>query len=210
MKTHTLLGFLLTGGFFVMSLVITAGAVEQAAGTEERAIATFAGGCFWCMEPPFDELEGVIATTSGYTGGHKKDPTYKEVSAGGTGHTEAVQIVYNPKKVSYAKLLEVFWRNIDPLTKDAQFCDKGSQYRSGIFYHDEEQRRLAEESSTQVQARFQKPVVTEIVAASQFYPAEEYHQDFYKRNPVRYYTYREGCGRDRRLQDLWGKEAAGH
>ncbi|HZY30470.1 MAG TPA: peptide-methionine (S)-S-oxide reductase MsrA [Candidatus Methylomirabilis sp.] len=207
MKTHTLLGFLLTGGFFVMSLVTIAGAAEQAVAGEERAIATFAGGCFWCMEPPFDELEGVIATTSGYTGGHKKDPTYKEVSAGGTGHTEAVQIVYNPKKVSYAKLLEVFWRNIDPLTKDAQFCDKGSQYRSGIFYHDEEQKRLAEQSKQALEEskRFRQPIVTEITAASEFYAAEEYHQDYYQKNPYRYKFYRFGCGRDQRLKELWGQ-----
>ncbi len=207
MKAYTLSRFFVTGGLLVMSLVSTAVAAEHGAGGEERAIATFAGGCFWCMEPPFDELEGVISTTSGYTGGHKKDPTYKEVSAGGTGHTEAVQIVYNPKRISYAKLLEVFWRNIDPLTKDAQFCDKGSQYRSGIFYHDGEQRRLAEQSKQALEGskRFRQPIVTEITAASEFYAAEEYHQDYYQKNPLRYKFYRFGCGRDQRLKDLWGQ-----
>ncbi len=207
MKAYTLSRFFVTGGLLVMSLVSTAVAAEHGAGTEERAVATFAGGCFWCMEPPFDELEGVISTTSGYTGGHKKDPTYKEVSAGGTGHTEAVQIVYNPKKISYAKLLEVLWRNIDPLTKDAQFCDKGSQYRSGIFYHDGEQRRLAEQSKQALEGskRFRQPIVTEITAASEFYAAEEYHQDYYQKNPLRYKFYRFGCGRDQRLKELWGQ-----
>jgi len=171
--------------------------------------ATFAGGCFWCMEPPFEKIPGVASVTSGYTGGQKRNPSYEEVSAGGTGHAESVQIVFDPKRVTYAQLLEVFWHNIDPLTADAQFCDHGHQYRTAIFYHDPEQQRLAEESKARVHARFQKPVATEIVAAAQFYPAEEYHQDFYKKNPVRYYSYRAGCGRDRRLKELWGEEG-GH
>ncbi len=168
--------------------------------------ATFAGGCFWCMEPPYDALDGVISTTSGYTGGHKQNPTYEEVSTGGTGHTEAVQVVYDPKRITYARLLEVFWRNIDPVTANAQFCDHGTQYRSGIFYHDAAQRRLAEESKRALEAsgRFKAPIVTEIVAAGTFYPAEEYHQDYYKKNPVRYKFYRAGCGRDQRLAELWG------
>jgi peptide-methionine (S)-S-oxide reductase len=161
------------------------------------------------MEPPFEKLGGVVSVTSGYTGGQKLNPTYEEVSAGGTGHAEAVEIVYDPQKVSYAQLLDVFWHNVDPTQADAQFCDHGRQYRTAIFTHDDEQRRLAEESKKQVQSRFPKPVVTEIVPASRFYPAEEYHQDFYKKNPVRYYSYRAGCGRDRRLKELWG-EAAGH
>lgn len=170
------------------------------------ARATFAGGCFWCMEPPFDALDGVISTTSGYTGGQKQNPTYKEVSAGVTGHTEAVQVIYDPRKISYAQLLEVFWRNIDPTTADRQFCDSGSQYRTGIFYHDEEQKRLAEESKRTLEksGRLGQPIVTEITAAPEFYPAEEYHQDYYKKNPVRYKFYRYNCGRDQRLEELWG------
>jgi peptide-methionine (S)-S-oxide reductase len=171
------------------------------------AQATFAGGCFWCMEPPFDKLPGVIATTSGYIGGHKKNPTYKEVSAGGTGHTEAVQVVYDPKRVSYEKLLDVFWHNIDPTQKDGQFCDHGDQYRTGIFYHDEEQKRLAEAAKAKLQQHkpFRGEVVTEIVPAGEFYPAEEYHQDYATKNPIRYKFYRTRCGRDQRLQELWGK-----
>jgi peptide-methionine (S)-S-oxide reductase len=171
------------------------------------AVATFAGGCFWCMEPPFDVLPGVVSTTSGYIGGTKVDPTYEEVSAGTTGHTEAVQVVYDPRKVSYEKLLEVFWRNIDPTTPNAQFCDHGSQYRSGIFTHDEEQLRLAKESRARLERNkpFREPIVTEITPAKTFYRAEAYHQDYYKKNPLRYKFYRHGCGRDARLQQLWGK-----
>jgi peptide-methionine (S)-S-oxide reductase len=169
------------------------------------AKATFAGGCFWCMEPPYDKLPGVVSTTSGYTGGTKKNPSYEEVSAGGTGHAEAVQVVYDPSKVSYARLLDVFWHNVDPLTANAQFCDHGNQYRTAIFVHDAEQKRLAEESKAQVQKKFvERKVVTEIVAASTFYPAEEYHQDYYEKNPIRYKFYRTSCGRDARLEELWG------
>lgn len=180
----------------------------QPAAAGKLAKATFAGGCFWCMEPPFDELAGVVSTTSGYTGGRQDKPTYEQVSAGWTGHTEAVQIVYDPAKVSYAKLLEVFWRNIDPTTPDRQFCDRGTQYRSGIFYHDEAQKRLAEESKARLgkSKPFQGPVVTEIQPLTRFYPAEEYHQDYYKKNPIRYKFYRNGCGRDQRLEELWGKK----
>lgn len=187
-----------------------AATVSAATAPSGHAVATFAGGCFWCMEPPYDELDGVISTTSGYTGGHKENPTYEEVSTGRTGHAEAVQVVYDPKRITYERLLEVFWRNIDPLTPNAQFCDHGSQYRSGIFYRDETQRRLAEESKRKLEAsgRFNKPIVTEIVAAGTFYPAEEYHQDYYKKNPIRYKFYRAGCGRDRRLAELWGDAAA--
>lgn len=171
------------------------------------AKATFAGGCFWCMEPPFDKIDGVTSTTSGYTGGHKTNPTYKEVSAGRTGHTEAVQIVYDPNKVSYEELLSIFWKNIDPTTPNRQFCDKGNQYRSGIFYHDEEQKQLAQESKTELEQNkpFKQVIVTEITAASDFYAAEDYHQDYYQKNPIRYKFYRHGCGRDKRLQELWGK-----
>lgn len=174
------------------------------------ARATFAGGCFWCMEPPFEKIPGVSSVTSGYTGGEKANPTYEEVSSGGTGHAESVEIQYDPAKVTYAQLLDVFWHNIDPTQADGQFCDHGRQYRTAIYYHDAEQQRLAEESKRQVMAKLQRPVVTEIVAASRFYPAEEYHQDFYKRNPIRYYTYRAGCGRDRRLKQLWGADAGAH
>jgi peptide-methionine (S)-S-oxide reductase len=169
--------------------------------------ATFAGGCFWCMEPPFDELRGVSSTTSGYIGGHKPNPTYEEVSAGKTGHTEAVQVVYDPAQVSFAELLEVFWRNIDPTTPNRQFCDVGSQYRTGIFYYNDEQKRLAEASKQALEqsARLPQPIVTEIVPATEFYPAEEYHQDYYKKNPLRYKFYRYNCGRDQVLEKLWGK-----
>lgn len=179
-------------------------APASAVPTQHLALATFAGGCFWCMEAPFDELTGVVSTTSGYAGGNKINPTYEEVSAGGTGHAEAVQVVYDSTRLSFAQLLEVFWRNIDPLTPNRQFCDSGTQYRSAIFYHHEEQRRLAEASKQRLTGRFSQPIVTEIVPLRAFYPAEEYHQDFYKKNPLRYKAYRSGCGRDRRLQELWG------
>lgn len=181
----------------------------NSAQTENLVIATFAGGCFWCMEAPFDVLPGVAATVSGYTGGFKNNPSYEEVSAGTTGHAEAVQITYDSTKISYAQLLQVFWRNIDPLASNRQFCDSGSQYRSAIFYHNAEQQRLALASKQQLEnsGRFKQPIVTEIVAAAEFYPAEEYHQDFYKKNPLRYKAYRAGCGRDRRLQELWGETA---
>ena len=174
------------------------------------AKATFAGGCFWCMEPPFDKLQGVISTTSGYAGGNSKDPTYEEVSAGRTGHAETVQVLYDPTKISYSKLLDVFWVNIDPTVKNQQFCDHWPQYRTGIFYHDEEQKRLAEESKKKIEQAGKLPqsIVTEIMPLRDFYPAEEYHQDFYKKNPFRYNSYRIGCGRDRRLEQLWGKAAS--
>ncbi len=178
--------------------------VPGAADAQTLAKATFAGGCFWCMEKPFDELDGVVSTTSGYIGGKTEKPTYEQVSAGVTGHTEAVQVVYDPRKVTYAKLLEVFWRNIDPLTADGQFCDMGSQYRSGIFVHDETQRRLAEESRRGVAQRLGKPIVTEVTTASTFWPAEDYHQDYYRKNPARYTIYRAACGRDARLEAIWG------
>jgi peptide-methionine (S)-S-oxide reductase len=176
----------------------------KAAPGRPLAHATFAGGCFWCMVHPFDQLPGVISVTSGYTGGHKKNPTYEEVSSGGTGHAESVDVVYDPSKVGYEKLLEVYWHNIDPLAKDRQFCDVGTQYRSAIFFHDETQKRLAEASKAEVQKRFKQPIATGIAPASAFYPAEEYHQDYYKKNPIRYKFYRSGCGRDRRLEELWG------
>jgi len=178
----------------------------------ERASAIFAGGCFWCEETAFEGLPGVISVTSGYTGGQKKNPTYEEVSAGGTGHAESVEVVFDPAKTSYEKLLEVFWHNVDPFQKDAQFCDHGTQYRSAIFYNGEAQRKAAEESKRKLEGepRFKGKIVTEITAASTFYPAEEYHQDFYKKNPVRYHSYRAGCGRDARLKEIWGAPAGGH
>jgi peptide-methionine (S)-S-oxide reductase len=172
--------------------------------------ATFAGGCFWCMEPPFDELSGVISTTSGYTGGQTKNPTYEQVSSGRTGHAEAVEVVYDPSKITYAKLLDVFWKNIDPITPNRQFCDVGTQYRSAIYYHSEEQKRRAEASKKALEgsARFQQPIVTEIAAASPFYRAEEYHQDYYKKNPIRFKFYKYTCGRDQRLGELWGTSSS--
>lgn len=170
------------------------------------AVAVFAGGCFWCMEPPFDKLPGVISTTSGYVGGHVPNPTYEQVSAGGTGHAEAVKVVYDPHRVSYTKLLDVFWHNIDPVAVNRQFCDVGSQYRTAIFPIGDEQRRAAEASKRAVQAdpRFTQPIATRIEPAATFYPAEEYHQDYYVKNPVRYKYYRYGCGRDLRLREIWG------
>jgi len=173
----------------------------------ERAVAVFAGGCFWCMEPPFDHLDGVISTTSGYTGGHVKNPTYKQVSAGQTGHAEAVQVVYDPARVDYRTLLAVFWHNIDPLDAGGQFCDRGNQYRSEIFYTSEAQKELATASRRQLQEEgsLGGTVVTAITPAGEFYPAETYHQNYYQKNPLRYKYYRYGCGRDKRLEQLWGK-----
>jgi peptide-methionine (S)-S-oxide reductase len=170
------------------------------------AVATFAGGCFWCMEQPFDKLDGVLATTSGYAGGMRTNPTYEDVSAGGTGHTEVVQVLYDPKKIAYEKLLDVYWRNVDPTVKDRQFCDVGSQYRTSIFVHTDDQRRAAEVSKAALEKSkpFKEAIVTPIVAATDFWPAEEYHQDYYRKNPVRYTYYRTGCGRDARLKQLWG------
>jgi peptide-methionine (S)-S-oxide reductase len=175
------------------------------------AKATFAGGCFWCMEGPFDKIDGVVSTTSGYIGGKHPNPTYKEISAGWTGHTEAVEVVYDPKKVTYEQLLYVFWRNIDPTVKNQQFCDVGTQYRSGIFFHNDAQRVAAEASKAALTKTrtFRGDIVTEITQATTFYEAEEYHQDYYMKNPVRYKYYRNGCGRDTRLKSLWGAEAGG-
>jgi len=183
----------------------------QEAGARPNATATFAGGCFWCMEPPFDELGGVLSTTSGYTGGRTPDPTYEAVSAGGTGHVEAVQVIYDPAKIGYERLLEVFWRNIDPTDDGGQFCDRGSQYRAAIFAHDEKQRALAELSKAAVLADrpFRAAIVTEILPSAAFHPAEGYHQNYYQTNPVRYKFYRYRCGRDQRLEALWGKRSGG-
>jgi peptide-methionine (S)-S-oxide reductase len=200
-------------GILVVVLALLAGSPGRAepapAPAPGLASAVFAGGCFWCMEPPYDALDGVVSTTSGFTGGHVADPSYEQVSAGGTGHVEAVEVVYDPKRVDYAKLLEVYWRNVDPLDDGGQFCDRGDSYRSAIFVGDAEQRRAAEESLRATGERLGKPVVTQIRDRVPFYPAEEYHQDYYRKNPIRYRFYRGRCGRDARLQELWG-EPAGH
>ena len=180
---------------------------QSAAPEGGRKTAIFAGGCFWCMEHPFDELDGVSSVTSGYSGGTKAKPTYEEVSSGTTGHAEAVQVVYDPAKVSYQKLVDVFWHNIDPLAVNAQFCDHGTQYRSAIFYQDDEQKRIAEASKEALakSGRFDKPIATQIVAATAFWPAEDYHQHYYRTHAVQYKFYRYNCGRDQRLEQLWGK-----
>jgi peptide-methionine (S)-S-oxide reductase len=189
-------------------------ALPAFAATEPQPVHTekadFAGGCFWCMTPPFDNLKGVVSVTSGYTGGQTKDPTYEEVSAGGTGHAESVEVVYDPSVITYDQLLTVYWHNVDPFAVDRQFCDEGNQYRTAIFYTSEEQKNLAEASKSQLEARFKRPIATQIVPASTFYPAEEYHQHYYKKNPIRYKFYRANCGRDRRLREVWGDEAGGH
>lgn len=171
--------------------------------------ATFAGGCFWCMEPPFEKLEGVVSVTAGYTGGTVQDPTYEQVSSGVTGHAEAIEIRYDNSRVSYEQLLDVFWMNIDPTTPNQQFADHGSQYRTAIFYHDEEQERLAEASKDALarSGKFASPIVTEIVPVLPFYPAEEHHQDYYKKHALRYHLYRIGSGRAGYLRDTWGKTA---
>jgi peptide-methionine (S)-S-oxide reductase len=170
------------------------------------SVATFAGGCFWCTEADFDKMPGVLSTTSGYIGGTVPDPTYKQVSSGKTGHIEAVQVRFDPAKTSFAKLLAAFWPTIDPLTPNRQFCDSGAQYRSAIFYHNDDQKRQAEASKAELQSsgRFSQPIVTDILPATEFYPAEDYHQDYYKKNPLRYTYYRSNCGRDARLAEVWG------
>jgi peptide-methionine (S)-S-oxide reductase len=195
-----------------IALVAALLAAPSARAGSDTATATFAGGCFWCMEPPFEALPGVLSATSGYTGGRTQDPGYEEVSAGGTGHAEAVRVVYDPARVSYEQLLDVFWHNIDPTAKGRQFCDVGSQYRSAIFFHDAEQQRLAEASRAALQAsgRLPGPIATQISQAGPFYPAEAYHQDYARRNPLRYRFYRNGCGRDARLRELWGADAPAH
>ena len=201
-----LLGLVLIGAMVSAGSALSQSAPGAKPGT---AKATFAGGCFWCMEEAFDKVPGVVATTSGYIGGQTKNPTYEQVSTGRTGHAEAVLVEYDPAKVTYQKLLEIFWRNIDPTQKDAQFCDHGSQYRSAIFYHDDEQRRLAEASRNALAKNkpFKGEIVTQIVKADAFYPAEDYHQDYHTKNPLRYKFYKTGCGREARLEQLWGKGA---
>jgi peptide-methionine (S)-S-oxide reductase len=192
---------------FVAACLFAAALGSASAQAPKTATAIFAGGCFWCTEADFDKVPGVISTTSGYLNGKTKNPTYKEVSAGGSGHVEAVEVVYDPAKVTYAKLLDAFWRSIDPLVKDKQFCDTGDMYRTGIYYLDDEQKKLADESKKQVAAKFApRTVYTEIVKADTFYKAEDYHQDYYKKNEARYNFYRWNCGRDQRLEQLWGKK----
>jgi peptide-methionine (S)-S-oxide reductase len=190
---------------WVVMLIATAMTTNPAS-AQKTETATFAGGCFWCMEHPFYELDGVLSTTSGYTGGHTDHPSYAAVSSGSTGHAEAVRIVFDPASISYAELLEVYWRNTDPTTANRQFCDVGSQYRPAIFYHSEAQRQAAEVSKQALirNKPFAGDIVTEITPAGPFWPAEAYHQDYYLKNPIRYKFYRFNCGRDQRLEQLWG------
>jgi peptide-methionine (S)-S-oxide reductase len=198
----------------LLGLAVALGA-SGAAGAQEGPVAPpatetaiFAGGCFWCVEEAFDKIPGVVATTSGYIGGTLADPTYKQVSAGGTGHYEAVEVAYDTSKVSYAQLLDTFWKNVDPFDPAGQFCDKGDSYLSAIFVADDAERQAAEASKQAVADRFSMPVATAVLSESKFYPAEEYHQDFYKKNPARYTYYKWGCGRAQRLEEIWGEPAA--
>lgn len=188
---------------YISLILMTLAFTGNALAATEKAV--FGGGCFWCMEPPYDKLEGVISTTSGYTGGHLESPSYQDVSSGRSGHVEVVEVSYDPEKVSYQQLLDVFWVNIDPLNSRGQFCDNGSQYLSAIFYLNEHQRRAAENSlKVLVESNILKgKIATTIRPAEKFYPAEEYHQNYYKKNPIRYHYYRHGCGRDKRLEALW-------
>ncbi|MGQ0587403.1 MAG: peptide-methionine (S)-S-oxide reductase MsrA [Gammaproteobacteria bacterium] len=192
--------------------LVTAAALLAAApaALASEAVATFAGGCFWCTESDFEKVPGVISAVSGYIGGQTAKPTYEEVSAGRTGHAEAVEVRYDPAKVSYVKLLAAYWHSVDPTVKDRQFCDHGSQYRTAIFVHDAEQRKLAESTRADVAKQLGVTIYTEIAEAGTFYPAEDYHQDYYKKNPVRYKFYRGGCGRDARLKEVWGAKAGAH
>jgi peptide-methionine (S)-S-oxide reductase len=195
--------------YLLSAAAVASGATLAAEEPPATAVATLAGGCFWCMEPVFDALDGVISTTSGYTGGALRNPTYEEVSSGSTGHTEAIEVRYDPARVSYDRLLEVYWHNIDPTAENRQFCDRGTQYRTAIFYHDEAQRLAAERSRAELErsGAFAAAIATDIVAAGPFYPAEDYHQDYYRKNPVRYQRYHDACGRDERLEELWGPSA---
>ena len=207
MIRRTVLGRTVLAGIAAAALVVSSLVVNAQKSEPGQAIATFAGGCFWCMEPPFDKTEGVLSTISGYMGGKELNPTYSQVASGQTGHTEVVQVTYDPRKVTYEKLIDVFWHNIDPLDAGGQFCDRGSQYRPAVFYHDEAQKQVALDSKKSIDAsgRLKKPIVTEITAAGIFTAAEDYHQDFYKKNPGHYARYRAGCGRDARLDAVWGK-----
>ena len=202
-KMDILTNVLVFGGAI---MIVVLGAVSSGGEERDTRVATFAGGCFWCMEPAFDKTEGVISTTVGYTGGKQKNPTYEEVCSGNTGHAEEIEVEFDPAVLTYEALLGVFWTNIDPTTPNRQFCDVGTQYRSAIYYHDEDQKKLAEKTKNDIEQRLQHVSATEIEAASKFYPAEDYHQDFYKKNPEHYQRYRTGCGRDDRLEQLWGKK----
>ena len=205
MRRQTVLSVLSIVILFIGTLSVQA--ISQAAANATQGKAYFAGGCFWCMEEVFENIEGVLSVTSGYMGGTVARPSYEEVSAGRTGHAESVEVVYDPAKVSYQKLLDAFWLNVDPITPNAQFCDHGSQYRAAIFFQTDEEKRTSEISKRAIEqsSRFNDQIVTQIVMASQFYPAEEYHQDFYKKNPIRYKFYKYNCGRAQRLETLWGK-----
>jgi peptide-methionine (S)-S-oxide reductase len=191
------------------SIAFSANVLAQAkpAAQSAYAKATFAGGCFWCMEEVYEKVPGVVSAVSGYMGGRTKNPTYEQVSTGGTGHAEVVQVEYDPRKVTYEKLLDAFWRNVDPTQRDGQFCDHGSHYRSAVFYHNEEQKKAVDASRAALEKSkpFKGDIVTQIAPAAEFYPAEEYHQDYYKKNPVRYKVYKTGCGREARLQAVWGR-----
>jgi len=205
MRRQAVLSVLSIAILFIGTLSVQT--ISQAAANATQGKAYFAGGCFWCMEEVFENVEGVLSVTSGYMGGAVARPSYEEVSAGRTGHAESVEVVYDPAKVSYQKLLDAFWLNVDPITPNAQFCDHGSQYRSAIFFQTDEEKRMSETSKQAIEqsSRFKDQIVTQIVMASQFYPAEEYHQDFYKKNPIRYKFYKYNCGRAQRLETLWGK-----
>ena len=204
MRRHTALSILTWAIFLIGAWNVQT--TSQAVADATPSKAYFAGGCFWCMEEAFEKVEGVLSATSGYMGGTVANPSYEEVSAGRTGHAESVEVVYDPARVSYQKLLDAFWHNVDPITPHAQFCDHGSQYRSAIFFQTDEEKGASDTSKQAIKQskRFKEPIVTQIVMASQFYPAEEYHQDFYKKNPVRYKFYKYNCGRTKRLEELWG------
>ncbi|MBX3324498.1 MAG: peptide-methionine (S)-S-oxide reductase MsrA [Nitrospira sp.] len=199
--------FLALANGLIICMSLANFSLVETSGASQIAKAYFAGGCFWCMEEAFEKVDGVVSVVSGYMGGTVTNPTYEEVSAGRTGHAESVEVTYDPTKVSYQKLLDAFWHNVDPLTPNAQFCDHGSQYRSAIFYSSEEEKRQAEESKSAIEQakKFPAPIVTQLVPAATFYPAEGYHQDYYKKNPLRYKYYKYGCGRANRLEALWGK-----
>lgn len=196
-----------SGTLILLVVVFSNVLLQPVVESGEPAKAYFAGGCFWCMEEAFEKVDGVIAAVSGYMGGTVQNPSYEEVSSGRTGHAESIEVLYDPSKVTYNQLLEAFWRNVDPITPNAQFCDHGTQYRAAIFYQNDQEKRFAEESKQAIEQskRFTQPIVTQIVMASQFYTAEEYHQDFYKKNPIRYKFYKYNCGRAQRLDELWGK-----
>lgn len=204
MRRHIALAVFTAAIFLLGSWHVQSASQAAVDGTLSKAY--FAGGCFWCMEEAFEKVEGVLSATSGYMGGTVANPSYEEVSAGRTGHAESVEVVYDPAKVSYQKLLDAFWQNVDPVTPNAQFCDHGSQYRSAIFFQTDEEKRASDASRQALEQskRFNEPIVTQIVMAAKFYPAEEYHQDYYKKNPVRYKLYKYNCGRAKRLEALWG------